>query len=49
MHNIPNGVAFGYAVPEVDNHMHGADEFMEVEQMKRSAVIFALAILALCR
>lgn len=49
VHNIPNGVAFGCAVPEVDNHMHGADEFMEVEQMKRSAVIFALAILALCR
>ncbi len=49
VHHIPNGVAFGCADPEVDNHMHGADEFMVVEQMKKSAVIFALAILELCR
>ena len=27
----------------------GADEFMVVDQMKKSAVIFALAILELCR
>ena len=45
----PNGVAFGCADPGVDNHMHGADEFMVVDQMKKSAVIFALAILELCR
>ncbi|MGN0316290.1 MAG: Sapep family Mn(2+)-dependent dipeptidase [Fusicatenibacter sp.] len=49
VHHIPNGVAFGCAEPEVDNHMHGADEFIVVEQMKKSAVIFALAILELCR
>ena len=49
VHHIPNGVAFGCADPEVDNHMHGADEFMAVDQMKKSAVIFALAILELCR
>ena len=49
VHHIPNGVAFGCADPGVDNHMHGADEFMVVDQMKKSAVIFALAILELCR
>lgn len=49
VHHIENGVAFGCADPAVDNHMHGADEFMSVEQMKKSAVIFAMAILKLCR
>ena len=49
VHHIPNGVAFGCADPGVDNHMHGADELMVVDQMKKSAVIFALAILELCR
>lgn len=49
VHHIANGVAFGCADPEVDNHMHGDDEFMTVEQMKKSAVIFALAIARLCR
>ncbi|HJA94557.1 MAG TPA: Sapep family Mn(2+)-dependent dipeptidase [Candidatus Eisenbergiella merdipullorum] len=49
VHHIANGVAFGCADPEVDNHMHGADEFMMVDQMKTSAVIFAMAILELCQ
>lgn len=49
VHHIANGVAFGCADPQVDNHMHGDDEFMMVEQMKKSAVIFALAIARLCR
>ena len=49
VHHIENGVAFGCADPAVDNHMHGADEFMSVEQLKKSAVIFAMAILKLCR
>ena len=49
VHHIENGVAFGCADPAVDNRMHGADEFMSVEQMKKSAVIFAMAILKLCR
>lgn len=49
VHHIANGVAFGCADPAVDNHMHGDDEFMIVEQMKKSAVIFALAIARLCR
>lgn len=48
VHHIENGVAFGCAEPGVDNRMHGADEFMSVEQMKQSAVIFAYAIAQLC-
>ncbi len=48
VHHMENGVAFGCAKPGVDNRMHGADEFMSVEQMKRSAVIFAYAIAKLC-
>lgn len=49
VHHIENGVAFGCADLAVDNRMHGADEFMSVEQMKMSAAIFALAILKLCK
>lgn len=48
VHNIENGVAFGCAVPEVDNHMHGPDEFMLVGQMLDSCLILAKAIINLC-
>lgn len=48
VHHVENGVAFGCDVPEVDNHMHGADEFMEVDMIIRSAKIFADAIVELC-
>ena len=49
VHHIENGVAFGCGELDVDNRMHGADEFMSVEQMKNSAVIFAYAIAQLCQ
>ena len=49
VHHIENGVAFGCGEVGVDNRMHGADEFMSVEQMKKSAVIFAYAIAKLCK
>ena len=49
VHHIENGVAFGCAELGVDNRMHGADDFMSVEQMKKSAVIFAYAIAQLCK
>jgi acetylornithine deacetylase/succinyl-diaminopimelate desuccinylase-like protein len=29
--------------------MHGDDEFMTIDQMKKSAIIFALAIAKLCK
>ena len=38
----------GCAVPEVDNRMHGDDEFMEIPMLVRSTKIFADAILRLC-
>ena len=49
VHHIENGVAFGCAVSDVDNHMHGADEFMVIDQLMISARIFADVILELCR
>ena len=48
VHNIENGVACGCAVPEVDNHMHGPDEFVFIDRLLMSAEVFALAILKLC-
>ena len=43
-----DGVAFGCARAEVDNHMHGVDEFAEISQLILSAKIFAQAIIDLC-
>jgi succinyl-diaminopimelate desuccinylase len=48
VHRIENGVAFGCADKNIDNHMHGADEFISVDQMLLSAEIYADAILRLC-
>jgi len=48
VHHIDNGVAFGCMVPEVDNHLHGADEFMVIDAMLESCLIFAQAIIRLC-
>lgn len=48
VHGIANGVAFGCGVPEVDNHAHGLNEFMVIEQLLLSAEIFADAIIRLC-
>ena len=49
LHHLKNGVAFGCADPEVDNHMHGADEFAVISQLVMSAKIFAQAIIELCQ
>jgi succinyl-diaminopimelate desuccinylase len=48
VHNLERGVAFGCMVPEVDNHMHGDDEFMVIDQLLLSAKIFADAIIHIC-
>ena len=48
VHDVPNGVAFGCSVPGVDNHLHGPDEFIEVDVLMESAMIFANAIVDLC-
>jgi succinyl-diaminopimelate desuccinylase len=48
VHNLKRGVAFGCMVPEVDNHMHGDDEFMVIDHLLLSAKIFADAIVKIC-
>lgn len=49
VHDLKRGVAFGCVLPEVDNHMHGDDEFMEISTLLMSAKIFADAIVRLCK
>ncbi len=48
VHNLARGVAFGCMMPEVDNHMHGDDEFMVIDTLLMSAKIFADAIVKIC-
>lgn len=48
VHELQRGVAFGCMSFEVDNHMHGDDEFMEIDTLLMSAKIFADAILKIC-
>lgn len=48
VHHLKNGVAFGCAMPGVDNFMHGDNEFMELDTLFMSAKIFANAIVELC-
>ena len=47
-HGIPGGVAFGCSLPGIDNMVHGANEFIGVEQLIISAKMFAEAILETC-
>ena len=48
VHDLKNGVAFGAAMPETDNKMHGPDEFAVLDELVVSAKIFAQAIVDLC-
>lgn len=48
VHNIEGGVAFGMEFPNEDSRMHGADEFVTIENLIKSAQIYAEAIIALC-
>ncbi|MBQ4176530.1 MAG: peptidase M20, partial [Lachnospiraceae bacterium] len=48
VHGLKRGVAFGCAEEDVDNRMHGDDEFMKLSILVKSAKIFADAILRLC-
>lgn len=48
VHELQRGVAFGCMSFDVDNHMHGDDEFMEIDTLVMSAKIFADAILKIC-
>ena len=49
VHDIDGGVAFGSVFPGEDPRMHGADEFIAVDDLILSAKMFTQAIIRLCR
>ncbi len=49
VHDIPGGVAFGCDFPGFDPKMHSANEQASVDNLLKSAKIFALAIAKLCQ
>lgn len=48
VHELERGVAFGCVMPGTDTHMHGDDEFMEIDTLLMSAKIFADAVIRIC-
>ena len=48
VHDIPGGVAFGCALPGIDNMAHGANEFIGIDQLMISAKMFAQVIIDMC-
>lgn len=48
VHNVPGGVAFGAERGDTDYHMHGANEFITVDELLKDAVIYAEAIAEIC-
>lgn len=48
VHNIENGVGFGIQEPGTDERMHGPDEFVEIENLKKSVEIYFYSILEIC-
>jgi len=48
VHDLKNGVAFGACFPNVDPHMHGADEFAPIDDLLTAGMIYADAIIRLC-
>lgn len=49
VHEIEGGVAFGHLPADEDVHEHGPNEYMPVEYLKKTAVIYALSIAKLCK
>jgi succinyl-diaminopimelate desuccinylase len=49
VHDIEGGVAFGAEFLGEDNHVHGADEYISLNQLVLNAKIFAEAILRICK
>ena len=49
VHNTKGGVAFGAVFPGEENNMHGADEFMLLDNLILNAKIFANAIISICQ
>ena len=48
VHGIPGGVAFGCAMPGTDYSIHGANEFIGIEELILSAKMFTRAIIEMC-
>ncbi|MCM1166072.1 MAG: Sapep family Mn(2+)-dependent dipeptidase [Lachnospiraceae bacterium] len=48
VHNIEGGVAFGAERGDTDYHMHGANEFITVDELLNDAVLFANAVIEIC-
>lgn len=48
VHNIEGGVAFGAERGDTDYHMHGANEFITIEELLKDAVLYANAIIEIC-
>lgn len=48
VHDLERGVGFGCTMPGVDTHMHGDDEFMDIDTLLMSAKIFADAVIHIC-
>ncbi len=48
VHNIEGGVAFGAERGDTDYHMHGADEFIPLDELLRDAMLYANAIIEIC-
>jgi len=49
VHNIENGVAFGAISRDLQTNMHGADEFMPIEDLLTAAKIFTQVIVNVCK
>jgi len=48
VHDIQGGVVFGCAMPGMMNNAHGANEFIDVEQLVLSAKAFTQVIIDMC-
>jgi len=48
VHHVEGGVAFGVERGDTDYHMHGADEFITLDELLKDAVLFAEAIAEVC-
>jgi len=48
VHDIAGGVSFGCVFPGKDTHMHGPNEYVEIDDLLISGAMFAQAIIDLC-
>lgn len=48
VHDIDGGVAFGPEMPGADNRLHGADEYIDIEELILGAKMYTQAIIEMC-